>query len=86
MERLKTEKILSIVKEYENGKSVKKISEENGVSVSGIYKWLKHYSNVNTTAKDRLKELEEENRKLQAENENLALDLKLAKEALEKKP
>lgn len=42
--RLSTKKKVSLVKEHHEGKSITKISEENGISRTIFYKWLKLYS------------------------------------------
>ena len=77
--------IAKILKEFDNGKNVEEISREYGISVSTFYKWRTQYAGLNSKELKRLKELEEENRKLKQMYASLALDHELAKEIIEKK-
>jgi putative transposase len=76
--------IAKILKEFDNGKSVDQITREHGVSSSAFYKWHERYAGMNSKELKRLKELEEENRKLKHMYANLALDHQMAKEIIEK--
>ena len=80
-----TQQIAKILKEFEEGKSSAEISREHGVSQAAFYKWRQRYNGMDATELKRLKDLEEENRRLKAMYAELALDLKLAKEIIEKK-
>lgn len=77
--------IAKILKEFDNGKSVDQISREHGVSSAAFYKWRSKYAGMNSKELKRLKELEEENRKLKQMYATLALDHQMAKEIIEKK-
>jgi len=77
--------IASILKEFDEGKSVAEISREHGVSHAAFYKWRERYRGMNSSELKRLKELEEENRRLKHMFADMALDLKIAKEIIEKK-
>jgi len=79
------QQIAKILKEFDNGKSVEEISREYGVSTSAFYKWRSRYAGMNGKELKRIKELEEENRKLKQMYANLALDHQMAKEIIEKK-
>jgi len=83
--RFKPAQISSILQEYDNGKDVSTISREYGVSKATFYKWRQRYQGMDTKALKRLKELEIENQKLKHMYAELALDLKVAKEVIEKK-
>ncbi len=74
------QQIARILKEFEEGKSAAEISREHGVSQAAFYKWRQRYNGMDATELKRLKELEEENRRLKSMYAELALDLKLAKE------
>lgn len=74
------QQIAKILKEFEEGKSAAEISREHGVSQAAFYKWRQRYNGMDATELKRLKDLEEENRRLKAMYAELALDLKLAKE------
>lgn len=79
------QQIAKILKEFDNGKSVDEISREQGVSSATFYKWRSKFAGMNSKELKRLKELEEENRKLKQMYASLALDHELAKEIIEKK-
>lgn len=77
--------IAKILKEFDNGKTTAEISREYGVSQSTFYKWRERYAGMSGKELKRIKELEEENRKLKQMYANLALDHQMAKEIIEKK-
>jgi putative transposase len=83
--RFTPEQIANILKEFDNGKSAALISREHGVSQAAFYKWRERYGGMSASELKRLKELEEENRRLKHMYAELALDLKVAKEIIEKK-
>ena len=83
--RFTPQQIASILKEYDNGKSVEEITRNHGVSKASFYKWRQRYGGMEASELKRLKELEEENRKLKQMYSELALDLMVAKEIIEKK-
>jgi putative transposase len=80
-----TQQIARLLKEYELGKTVDEIVRENGVGRSTFYTWQKRYSGMEASELKRLKELEDENRKLKQMYSELALDYMVAKEIIEKK-
>ena len=77
--------ILSILKQYEGGRSAEDLCRENGISRATLYNWKKKYSGMDGTQIRQLKELQEENRRLKHMYAELSLDYKLAKEIIEKK-
>lgn len=83
--RFTPQQIASILKEYDNGKPVEEITRDHGVSKASFYKWRQRYGGMEASELKRLKELEEENRKLKQMYSELALDLMVAKEIIEKK-
>lgn len=83
--RFKPEQISKILKEFEAGKSVQEITREHGVSAASFYKWRQRYGGLEGSELKRVKELEEENRKLKRMYAELALDLEAAKEVIAKK-
>lgn len=83
--RFTPQQIASILREYDNGKSVEEITRDHGVSKASFYKWRQRYGGMEASELKRLKELEEENRKLKQMYSELALDLMVAKEIIEKK-
>lgn len=79
------EQIARILKEFDEGKSVSELAREHGVSTATFYKWRSKYAGMNSKELKRLKQLEEENRKLKQMYATLALDHQIAKEIIEKK-
>lgn len=77
--------IAKILKEFDNGKTAAEISREHGVSTAAFYKWRERYAGMSGTELKRIKELEEENRRLKQMYASLALDHQMAKEIIEKK-
>ena len=83
--RFSPEQIAAILKEFENGKSALEIVRDHGVSKAAFYKWRERYGGMNSDVLRKMKSLEEENRRLKHMYAELALDLKLAREIIEKK-
>ena len=83
--RFTPHQIASILKDFEQGKTASEISREYGVSTAAFYKWRERYAGLSGSELKRIKELEEENRKLKQMYATLALDHQMAKEIIEKK-
>ena len=77
--------IVNALKEYEAGKSVADICRELGINKQTFYNWNKKYSGMESQDLKRLKELEEENRKLKQMYAELAMDNKVLKDVISKK-
>ncbi len=56
--------IVSCIKEHEVGRKVEDICREKGIHKATFYNWKKRYSGMDGLQLKRLKELEQENRKL----------------------
>lgn len=77
--------IINAIKDHEGGKKAEDICGELGINRNTFYNWKKKYSGMNSTELKRLKELEEENRRLKHMYAELALDNKMLKDVLSKK-
>jgi len=77
--------IVQAIKEYESGKDTAVICRELGIHRATFYNWKKKYAGMDSQELKRLKELEEENRKLKHMYAELALDNKMLKDVLSKK-
>jgi putative transposase len=77
--------IFSILKEFDAGKNILDVARENGVSKATIYNWKAKYGGLELNELKRIKELEDENRKLKHMYADLALDNKMLKDILGKK-
>ena len=83
--RYTEQQIIKILKEAEAGASVTELSRQHGFSQSAFYKWKTKYSGMEVSQLHRLKELEEENRKLKQMYADLSLEHKVLKDIVEKK-
>ena len=72
------EQIIGVLKEMEAGRKVGELAREVGVSEATLYTWKSKYGGMEVSEARRLRELEEENRRLK----QLVADLSLDKEAL----
>lgn len=77
--------IIKAIKENETGRSVDDICRELGIAKGTFYNWRKKYAGMDAQQLKKLKELEEENRKLKQMYADLALDNKMLKDVLSKK-
>jgi len=84
-QRFTEAQIVKALKEHEAGRNVEDISRELGINKGTFYTWRKKYAGMETQELKRLKEIEEENRKLKAMYADLALDHKILKDVLTKK-
>jgi len=77
--------IVSALKESEAGKSVADLCREPGVNKQTFYNWHKKYGSMVSQDLKRLKDLEEENRRLKQMYAELAMDNKVLKDVISKK-
>ena len=77
--------IVNILKEAEVGVSLEELSRQHGFSRASFYKWKAKYSGMSVSDLKRLKELEEENRRLKQMYANLSIDYQVLKDIVEKK-
>jgi len=77
--------ILSILKQNELGALVPDLCREHGMSNASFYKWRAKYGGMDASLMKRMKELEDENRRLKKMYAEERLKLEIAKEAIEKK-
>lgn len=83
--RYTEEQIVRVLKEVEGGKPVAQVCRECGVSEPTVHRWRSRYSGVEEAELRRLKQLEEENRRLKALVAEQALDNQILKEINAKK-
>lgn len=69
----------------ENGATSEVICRELGISRSTLYQWRSKYGGMEVSQVRRLRELEEENRKLKQMYADLALDNQILRDVIEKK-
>src|SRR5690348_7129386 len=76
--RFSEEQIVGILKRHEAGQKVADLAREVGVSEATIYTWKSKYGGLEVNEAQRLRQLEEENRR----PKHLVADLSLDKEVL----
>ena len=85
--RFTAEQIIRMLREAEvhlsQGKSVKLVSRELGITEQTYYRWRKEYGGMKVSQARRLKELEQENTRLKRAVADLTLDKLILREALE---
>jgi transposase-like protein len=85
--RFTVEQIIRMLREAEvhlsQGKSIKLVSRELGITEQTYYRWRKEYGGMKISQARRLKELEQENSRLKRAVADLILDKLVLKEALE---
>ena len=77
--------IVNILKEAEAGVALDDMIRQHGFSRASFYKWKAKYSGMSVSDLKRLKELEEENRRLKHMYANLSLEHAVLKDIIEKK-
>jgi putative transposase len=77
--------MVKAVQELESGIIAETVARNHGISRGTLYNWKSKYSGMEVSQVKRLKELEEENRKLKQMYADLALDNHILKEVIEKK-
>lgn len=82
--RLTESQIVAILKEAEAGISVPELCRSHGIGQSTFYKWRSKYGGMEASDVRRLKELEEENRRLKQMYADLSLKSRMQEEIIKK--
>lgn len=77
--------IIAILKQAEAGALVPDLCREHGMSDATFYKWRAKYGGMDASLMKRMKELEEENRRLKKMYAETKLEAEIVKEAMAKK-
>lgn len=83
--RFTEEQIVAILKEAEAGAATGELARRHGISQNTIYNWRKKYGGLEVSEARRLKQLEEENRKLKRIVADLTLDNAALRDVVSKK-
>jgi putative transposase len=83
--RFTDSQILAILREAEAGVAVAELCRQHGMSQASFYKWRAKYGGMDMSLMRRMKELEDENRRLKRMYAEASMSNDLLKEALEKK-
>jgi putative transposase len=76
--RYTEEQIIAILKQHEAGVKTADLCREHGISDATFYNWKAKYGGLDVSEAQRLRQMEDENRRLKG----LVADLSLDKEAL----
>jgi putative transposase len=82
--RFSEEQIIAVLKEAEAGAKITELCRRHGISDAAFYTWRKKYGGLEVSEMRRLRQLEEENRRLKAIVADQALDLRALKDVLAK--
>jgi putative transposase len=82
--RFNEEQIIGILKEQEAGRKVADLAREHGISEATIYTWKSKYGGMNVSEAQRLKALDDENRRLKTLVADLSLDKEMLKAVIQK--
>ena len=80
--RFTEEQIIGVLKEADAGGEVKELCRRHGISHDTFYRWKKKYGGLEVSDAQRLKQLEDENRRLKRIVADQALNLQVLKDLL----
>ncbi len=83
--RYSDSRIMAIIKQAEAGTPVPELCREHGMSSASFYKWRSKYGGMDASMMTRLKELEDENRRLKTMYAEERLKAEIIQEAMVKK-
>ncbi|GAA4366266.1 transposase [Hymenobacter saemangeumensis] len=83
--RFSEAQIIGILRQQGQGQTVAQLCREHGISEPTFYQWKSNYGGLELTELQRLKHLEEENRRLKQLVADLSLENHVVKEVLRKK-
>jgi len=82
--RRSEEQIIGILKQGEKGMATSELCRQEGISEQTFYRWKAKYGGLDNGDAKKLKQLEEENRKLKHVVAELTLDNRALKDVLSK--
>ena len=82
--RHREEQIIAILKQAEKGVATGEVCRQQGISEQTFYRWKAKYGGLEVSDAKKLKQLEEENRKLKHVVAELTLDNRALKDVLGK--
>ena len=80
--RSSEEQVIGVLKAVESGRKVADVCREHGIAQGTYFLWKAKYGGQEVSEARRLRELEEENRRLKHAVAELTLDKRIPKEAL----
>ncbi|MET3120058.1 putative transposase [Undibacterium sp. GrIS 1.8] len=82
--RFTESQIINILKQSESGTPVPEFYREYGMSSASLYKWRSKYGGMDASMMTRMKELEDENRRLKKMYAEERLEAEIISEAMQK--
>jgi putative transposase len=82
--RYSPDQIVAILQEHAGGVTAKEVIRRHGISLDTFYRWKRQYSGMSKAELQRLKALEDENRRLKRMVADQALHIQVLKDALGK--
>jgi putative transposase len=82
--RFSEEQIIAVLKEADAGVKVAELCRKHGISDATFYNWRSRYGGLEISELRRLRQLEEENRRLKGIVADQALDIRALKDVLTK--
>jgi|TARA_B100002003_G_C14056305_1_gene508631 putative transposase len=83
--RYTEEKIISMLKQHEGGRTMVELAREHGIAENTLYRWKSKYGGMEVSEAKRLRELQVENRRLKHLLGEAELDKAAMKEIIEGK-
>ena len=83
--RYTEEQIIAVLKQAESGMKTAEVCRQNGISAATFYKWKAKYGGLEVSEARRLRQLEDENRRLKQIVADLTLDNQALKTVVAKK-
>ena len=83
--RFSDSQIIAVLKQAEAGNPVPELCREHGINSATFYKWRSKFGGMDASLMSRLKELEDENRRLKKMYAEERLKAEIVQEALQKK-
>ena len=78
------EQIVAILQEHAGGVTAKEVIRRHGISLDTFYRWKRQFSGMTRGELQRLRALEDENRRLKRMVADQALNIQVLKDALGK--
>ena len=80
--RFREEQIIGILQEVEAGATIREMCRRHGIAETTYYRWRAKYGDMDVNEARRLKQVEEENRRLKRIVADQALNLQILKDLL----
>nr|QUN03552.1 Transposase, IS3/IS911 family [Salmonella enterica subsp. enterica serovar Weltevreden]QUN03618.1 Transposase, IS3/IS911 family [Salmonella enterica subsp. enterica serovar Weltevreden] len=82
--RFTEHQIIAVIKSVEAGRTVKDVCREAGISEATYYNWKSRYGGMEASDIKKIKDLEDENRRLKQMFAGLSLENRALKDVIEK--